>query len=118
MLRMFAASAAVIALSALWLATAPPASALSLRYLQPKERAAMLTTCGRLHRGKDRDLCRRVVDDPGVIANVKRGCLWAMTALLQGSTWAKVQSLPATYACTTGLRRAGYPVNVILRRLD
>lgn len=115
MIRIFATSAAI----ALVLAAAPPATAAySLRHLSPRERDAMLTTCRRLPYSKDRDLCRRVVDDPRVIANDKRGCLWAMTALLQGTTWGKVKSLPATLACSAGLSRAGYPVNAILRRLE
>ena len=77
----------------------------------------MLTACQRLHRGKDKDLCRQMVDDRQLIANAKRSCLWAMTALMQGTAWAKVKSLPATFACTASLRRAGYPVKAVLRRL-
>lgn len=94
-----------------------PAAALSMIHLKPRERVAMLKTCRHLD-GQDEALCRRVVDDPRVIANDKRSCLWAMTALLRGSTWAKVRSLPATVTCTAGLRRAGYPVRRILRRLN
>jgi len=94
-----------------------PAAALSMLHLLPRERVAMLKTCRHLG-GKDESLCRRVVDDPRVIANDKRSCLWAMTALLQGSTWAKLKSLPATLTCSAGLRRAGYPVRAILRRLN
>jgi len=94
-----------------------PAAAYSLRHLEPGERAQMLSACHRLG-GENRSLCRRVVDDPRVIANDKRGCLWAMTMLLEGTAWAKVRSLPAALACRAGLTRAGYPVNAILRRLD
>jgi len=94
-----------------------PAAALSMRYLQPHERVAMLRTCRHLN-GRNEALCRRVVDDPEVTANDKRSCLWAMTALLQGSTWQKVKSLPATITCSGGLRRAGYPVRAILRQLN
>ena len=94
-----------------------PAAALSMLHLEPRERVAMLRTCRHLN-GKNEALCRRVVDDPEVTANDKRSCLWAMLALLRGSTWAKVRSLPATVTCTAGLRRAGYPVRRILRRLN
>ena len=94
-----------------------PAAALSMRYLLPRERVAMLRTCRHLN-GKNEALCRRVVDDPEVTANDKRSCLWAMTALLQGTAWQKVKSLPATVTCSAGLRRAGYPVRAILRRLN
>jgi hypothetical protein len=111
-IRIFAACI-VIALS---LAPARPAAAYSLRYLEPGERTQMLSACRRLH-GEDQALCRQVVDDGQLIANYKRSCLWAMTALMQGSAWAKVRSLPATLTCTSGLRRAGYPVNAVLRRL-
>jgi hypothetical protein len=113
-IRILAASV-VIALS---LAAAPPAAAYSLRHLEPGERAEMLKACRQLHRGQDRDLCFRVVDDGRLIANDKRSCLWAMTALMQGTAWAKVKSLPATLTCTVSLRRAGYPVNAVLRRLE
>lgn len=113
MIRIFAACAAI----ALLLAEAPPAAAYSLRHLEPGERAQMLKACRRLHHGQDRDLCLRVVDDGALIANDKRSCLWAMTALMQGSAWEKVKSLPATAVCTASLRRAGYPVNAVLRRL-
>ncbi len=106
---------AAIAMS---LAAAWPAAAYSVRHLEPGERAAMLTACRRLHHGNDRDLCRRIVDDRQLIANAKRSCLWAMTALMQGTAWAKVKSLPATYTCTVSLRRAGYPVSAVLRRLS
>lgn len=114
MIRIFAACAVV----ALLLAAPDPAAAYSVRHLEPGERTDMLTACRRLHHGKDRDLCRRIVDDPQLIANTKRSCLWAMTALMQGTTWAKVKSLPATAVCTVSLRRAGYPVNAVLRRLE
>lgn len=112
-IRNFAAGAAV----ALLFASAPPAAAYSLRYLEPQERAAMLNACQKL-RGEDRALCRQVVDDRRLIANDKRSCLWAMTMLLQGTAWAKVKSLPATLTCRASLARAGYPVRAILRRLD
>jgi hypothetical protein len=117
-IRRFAACAG-IAVSLVVAATAMPrpAAALSMRYLQPHERVAMLRTCRQLN-GKNEALCRRVVDDPQVTANDKRSCLWAMTALLQGTTWQKVKSLPATVTCSAGLRQAGYPVRAILRRLN
>ncbi len=114
MIRIFAVGAAIVLL----FAAALPAAAYSLRHLEPGERARMLTACRRLQQGKDQALCRRVVDDQALIANDKRSCLWAMTALLQGSAWAKVKGLPATVTCSFSLRRAGYPVNAILRRLD
>jgi len=98
------------------LASAQAASAYSLVSLDPHERATMLSTCGRLG-GSDRALCRSVVDDRHIIANYKRSCLEAMTLLLQGSTWAKVKSLPPTLTCREGLARAGYPVKEILRKL-
>jgi len=98
------------------LATAGPVSAYSLVSLAPQERETMLSTCGRLG-GNDRALCRQVVDDHHVIANYKRSCLEAMTLLLQGSTWAKVKSLPATLTCREGLAQAGYPVKDIMRKL-
>jgi hypothetical protein len=84
--------------------------------LEPKERAAMLTTCNRLG-GNDRALCRQVVDDLNVGANTKRSCLQAMTAMLQGSTWARVKDLPPTLTCRYGLGRAGYPVQDVVQRL-
>lgn len=114
MIRILAAGAAI----AFLLAAPPEAGAYSLRQLAAGERAEMLKACRRLHRGKDQALCRRIVDDRALIANTKRSCLWAMTALMQGSTWAKVRSLPATATCTVSLRRAGYPVSAVLRRLD
>ena len=113
-------AALIVTLAAMLVATAGlprPAAALSLLHLAPHERLAMLKTCRHLD-GQDEALCRRVVDDPHVIANDKRSCLWAMTALLQGSTWERVKSLPATLTCSAGLRRAGYPVRSILRRLN
>jgi hypothetical protein len=96
--------------------TAAPAAAYSLVSLEPQERASMLNACQRLH-GSDRALCRDVVEDHRVIANYKRSCLQAMTLLMQGSTWARVKSLPPTLTCREGLGRAGYPVHQILRRL-
>ena len=102
---------------ALSIAVTAPALAYSLRYLEPREREAMLSTCMHLH-GKDRQLCRQVVDDSHVIANDKRSCLEAMTLLLQGSTCAAVKSLPPTLTCRAGLGRAGYPVRSILQRLN
>ena len=102
---------------ALLLAAARPAAAFSTHSLEPRERVAMLSTCTRLH-GEDRALCRKVVDDPAVIANYKRSCLQAMTLLLQGTAWAAVNSLPPTITCREGLSRAGYPVMRILRRLS
>jgi hypothetical protein len=96
---------------------AGPAAAYSLVSLEPQERASMLSACQRLH-GNDRALCRDVVEDRNVIANYKRSCLQAMTLLLQGSTWARVKSLPSTLTCREGLGRAGYPVHDILRRLS
>lgn len=110
--------AVIVAIVFLLAAVAPAAAAYSLRHLKPGERTAMLNACRRLQHGEDRDLCRRIVDDPRLIANDKRSCLWAMTALMQGSAWDKVKSLPATYTCTAGLRRAGYPVSAVLRRLE
>jgi len=98
------------------LAAAGPVCAYSLVSLAPQERETMLSTCGRLG-GNDRALCRQVVDDRHVIANYKRSCLEAMTLLLQGSTWAKVKSLPATLTCREGLAQAGYPVKDIMRKL-
>lgn len=98
------------------LAAARPASAYSLVSLAPQERDMMLSTCGKLG-GNDRTLCRNVVDDHRVIANYKRSCLQAMTLLLQGTTWARVKSLPATLTCREGLAQAGYPVKEILHRL-
>ena len=98
------------------LAAARPASAYSLVSLAPQERDMMLSTCGKLG-GNDRTLCRNVVDDHRVIANYKRSCLQAMTLLLQGTTWARVKSLPATLTCREGLARAGYPVKEILHKL-
>lgn len=98
------------------LAAARPASAYSLISLDPHERDMMLSTCGKLG-GNDRTLCRNVVDDHRVIANYKRSCLQAMTLLLQGTTWARVKSLPATLTCREGLAQAGYPVKEILHRL-
>ena len=98
------------------LAAARPASAYSLVSLAPQERDMMLSTCGKLG-GNDRALCRNVVDDHRVIANYKRSCLQAMTLLLQGTTWARVKSLPATLTCREGLAQAGYPVKEILHRL-
>ena len=113
MIRMTLACAAIaVSLAAAW-----PAAAYSLRTLLPGERAAMLTTCQRL-RGEDRSLCRRVVDDEQLIANDKRSCLEAMTLLLKGSIWARVKSLPPTLVCRASLRRAGYPVRSIVRRLS
>jgi len=76
----------------------------------------MLSTCGKLG-GNDRALCRDVVDDQRVVANYKRSCLQAMTLLMQGTTWSKVKSLPATFTCREGLARAGYPVKDIMHRL-
>ena len=98
------------------LAAARPAAAYSLVSLAPQERDMMLSTCGKLG-GNDRTLCRNVVDDHRVIANYKRSCLQAMTLLLQGTTWARVKSLPATLTCREGLAQAGYPVKEILHRL-
>ena len=66
------------------LAVARPALSYSLVSLEPNERENMLTTCNRLP-GNDRSLCRNVVDDHKVVANYKRGCLEAMTALLKGT---------------------------------
>ena len=100
----------------LTLIAARPASAYSLVSLDPQERDMMLSTCGKLG-GNDRALCRDVVDDQRVIANYKRSCLEAMTLLMQGTTWAKVKSLPATLTCREGLARAGYPVKEILHKL-
>ena len=97
-------------------AWAGPASAYSLVSLAPQERDMMLSTCGKLG-GNDRTLCRDVVDDHRVIANYKRSCLQAMTLLLQGTTWARVKSLPATLTCREGLAQAGYPVKDIMHRL-
>ena len=97
-------------------AAAGPASAYSLVSLDPNERSMMLSTCGKLG-GNDRTLCRDVVDDHRVIANYKRSCLQAMTLLLQGTTWARVKSLPATLTCREGLAQAGYPVKDIMHRL-
>ena len=97
-------------------AWAGPASAYSLVSLDPHERDMMLSTCGKLG-GNDRTLCRDVVDDHRVIANYKRSCLHAMTLLMQGTTWARVKSLPATFTCREGLARAGYPVKDIMHRL-
>lgn len=97
-------------------AWAGPASAYSLVSLDPHERDMMLSTCGKLG-GNDRSLCRDVVDDHRVIANYKRSCLHAMTLLMQGTTWAKVKSLPATLTCREGLAQAGYPVKDIMHRL-
>ena len=97
-------------------AAAGPASAYSLVSLAPQERDMMLSTCGKLG-GNDRTLCRDVVDDHRVIANYKRSCLQAMTLLLQGTTWSKVKSLPATLTCREGLAQAGYPVKDIMHRL-
>ncbi len=114
MIRIFGAFAFVAVL----LAAPRAATAYSLRHLEPGERAQMLTACRRLHHGDDQSLCRRVVDDPRVIVNDKRGCLWAMTMLMQGTAWSKVRSLPAALTCRSGLSRAGYPVRVILRRLN
>lgn len=111
-MRKFTACVAVV----LSLAAASPALSFSLVSLEPNERENMLTTCNRLP-GNDRSLCRNVVDDHKVIANYKRGCLEAMTALLKGSTWALVKSLPATASCRHGLAQAGYPVADIMRRL-
>ena len=84
--------------------------------LEPKERAAMLSTCNRID-GNDRALCHQVVDDANVNANTKRSCLHAMTAMLQGSTWARVRDTPAALTCRSGLGRAGYPVQDVVRRL-
>jgi hypothetical protein len=98
------------------LVAARPAAAYSLVSLAPQERDTMLSTCGRLG-GNDRSLCRSVVDDQRVIANYKRSCLEAMTLLLQGTAWAKVKSLPATFTCRQGLAHAGYPVKDIMRKL-
>jgi hypothetical protein len=103
-------------LALLALGAARPASAYSLVSLDPHERETMLSTCGRLG-GNDRALCRSVVEDHRVIANYKRSCLAAMTLLLQGTTWAKVKSLPATLTCREGLAQAGYPVKDIMHRL-
>jgi len=107
------AACAFIGLS--WIAPCA-AGSVSLVNLEPDEREAMLSTCGRLS-GDDRAMCRDVVDDHRVIANYKRSCLEAMTLLLRGTTWAKVQSLPPTLTCREGLARAGYPVREILRKL-
>ena len=96
---------------------AGPAAAYSLISLEPQEHASMLNACQHL-RGSDRALCRDVVEDRNVIANYKRSCLQAMTLLMQGSTWARVRSLPPTLTCREGLGRAGYPVHDILRRLS
>ena len=106
----------VCAIVTLSLIAARPALSYSLVSLEPNERATMLSTCGRLD-GNDRALCRNVVDDHRVVANYKRSCLQAMTLLLQGTTWARVRSLPATLTCREGLAHAGYPVKEILRRL-
>ena len=113
MIRIVAACAAIVLL----FAAAPPAAAYSLRYLEPGERAAMLSTCEQLH-GEDRALCRQVVDDGQLIANDKRSCLHAMILLLKGSTWATVRSLPPALVCRASLTRAGYPVHSILQRLN
>jgi len=98
------------------LAAAQPALAFSLVSLDPSEREAMLTTCGRLS-GDDQTMCRSVVDDSKVVANYKRSCLEAMTLLMRGTAWAKVQSLPPTMTCRQGLAHAGYPIKEILRKL-
>ena len=98
------------------LVAARPAAAYSLVSLDPHERDMMLSTCGKLG-GNDRALCRDVVDDQRVIANYKRSCLQAMTLLMQGTTWARVRSLPATLTCREGLAHAGYPVRDIMHRL-
>jgi hypothetical protein len=98
------------------LGAARQAAAYSLVSLAPQERADMLSACQRLG-GDDRALCRSVVEDHRVIANYKRSCLQAMTLMLQGSTWAKVKSLPATLTCREGLAHAGYPVKDIMRKL-
>ena len=113
MIRIFAASAAIVLL----FCAARPAAAYSLRYLEPGERAVMLSTCRKLH-GEDQALCRRVVNDNQLIANDKRSCLHAMILLMKGSTWATVRSLPPALVCRASLGRAGYPVHSILRRLN
>jgi len=105
-----------LSLAAASLVAASPALSYSLVSLEPNERENMLTTCNRLP-GNDRSLCKNVVDDHKVIANYKRGCLEAMTALLKGSAWAIVKAMPATASCKQGLSQAGYPVGDILRRL-
>jgi len=92
------------------------AAQVSLVNLDPREREAMLSTCGRLG-GDDRALCRDVVNDNRVVANYKRSCLQAFTLLLRGTAWSKVQSLPPTLTCREGLARAGYPVKEILGKL-
>jgi hypothetical protein len=107
---------AACALVGLSLVAARPALAFSLISLEPRERAAMLSTCRQLP-GNDQRLCRRVVDDSNVIANYKRSCLEAMTLLLSGTAWARVKSLPPTLSCRHGLAQAGYPVREILGRL-
>ena len=104
------------ALAALALFAARPAMAYSLISLEPNERQHMLTTCGRLP-GNDRSLCTRVVDDQNVVANYKRACLEAMTALLRGTAWSIVRSMPAAASCKSGLARSGYPVHEIMQRL-
>ena len=98
------------------LAVPRPAAAFSLLSLDPSEREAMLSTCGRLG-GEDQTLCRNVVDDDKVIANYKRSCLEAFTLLMRGTAWSRVRGLPPAMTCREGLRRAGYPVQDIIRKL-
>jgi hypothetical protein len=95
---------------------ARPAVAFSLLSLDPSEREAMLSTCGRLG-GEDQALCRNVVNDHNVVANYKRSCLEAFTLLMRGTAWSRVKSLPPAMTCREGLARAGYPVKDIIRKL-
>jgi hypothetical protein len=77
----------------------------------------MLATCRQLP-SADQSMCRAVVGDDGMSANAKRSCLHAMKAMLQGSTWAQVRSMPDAMTCRAGLTRGGYPVSNISQRLS
>jgi len=102
---------------ALTLSAAAPALSFSPAELDSRERDAMLSTCRQLP-GSDGSMCRDVVNDANMSANSKRSCLHAMKAMLQGSRWEAVKSLPEATTCRSSLARGGYPVGSIAQRLN